>query len=233
MKKPWKFAATASGELVIYLYDFIGEDLLGGTSAKMFQEELSAAGDVRSITLRVNSAGGSAFDGITMFNALVSHPARVTAQVDGLAASIASTICMAATEIAMADNAALMIHNPYVGLVGDAAEMRRMAGALDNMKKSMISAYQRHTPKSAKEISAMMDAETWMSAQEAQDAGFCETILTPDEPVAMAASVDLSRFRNIPPAFAARLRSQTPEPIEATADRERQRLRLELLRRLP
>lgn len=231
MKKPWKFAATASGELEIFLYDYIGEDLLGGTSAKMFQEELSAAGDVRSIHLRVNSPGGQAFDGIAVFNALVSHPARVTAQVDGLAASIASTIIMAATEISMADNAMLMIHNPYVGLVGDAAEMRRMAGALDNMKKAMITAYQRHTPKSAAEISAIMDAETWLSAAEAQDAGFCETILTPEQPVDMAASIDLSRFKHVPAAFAARLRSQTPEE-PAEGERERQKLRVELLRRL-
>ncbi|MBZ5679583.1 MAG: Clp protease ClpP [Acidobacteriia bacterium] len=232
--KPWRFALQASGELEIFLYDVIGEDLFGGTSAAAFQEELSAAGNLRSIRLRVNSPGGNAFDGIAIYNALLSHGARVTAQVDGLAASIASTIIMAASEIAMADNSMMMIHNPYAGLVGDAAEMRRMAGALDNMKKSMVAAYQRHTARSADEVSAMMDAETWMGAEEAEDAGFCETILTPEQPVAMAASIDLSRFRHIPAAFAARLRPH-PEGDASQlllADREKKRLQLELLKRL-
>src|SRR2546423_7076685 len=99
----------------------IGEDFWTGegTTAKAFAEDLKAAGKVSKIHLRGNSPGGSVFDGIAIYNTLLSHGAVVTAQVDGLAASIASVIVMAASEISMGDNAMMMIHNPFTAISGD------------------------------------------------------------------------------------------------------------------
>src|SRR5437879_6820438 len=112
--QPWTITAKAKDEIEILLYEMIGQDFWTGegTTAKLFAEDLRAAGPLKKIHLRVNSPGGNVFDGLAIFNTLLSNGAKVTAQVDGLAASIASVIIMAASEISMGENTLLMIHNP-------------------------------------------------------------------------------------------------------------------------
>jgi len=240
VKKNWTIKAAGRGSLEILLYEEIGENFFGeGTTAKSFAEDLAAAGPgITDIHLRVNSPGGNVFDGIAIYNTLLSHGAAITAAVEGLAASIASVIIMAAAEITMAPSALLMIHNPYAAVLGgDAADMRKMADTLDKVKESMIGAYRRHAKGVSKvELSAMMDAETWLSANEARDEGFVEDITDPDEPdqgLGLAANFDVSRFRNMPAQIAAKLqaRSSAAQP-SAEGERERQRMRVELLKRL-
>ena len=239
--KPWTFRAAGRGAIEILLYSEIGESLFGeGTTAQAFAQELKDAGHVTEIHLRVNSPGGNVFDGLAIFNLLLSHGARVTAQVDGVAASIASVIICAAERIAIGPNCFLMIHNPATFVGGDANEFRKMAEALDKIKGSMVAAYRRHSSLSAKQIGTMMDSECWMSATEALANEFVEEI-TPDEAEngeELAANLDpriFAQFKHVPAQIAARLTRRTePEATSALmADRERQRLQLELLRRIP
>ncbi len=188
---PWTMTAKAGGELEILLYEQIGADFWSdeGITAKKFAADLEAAGAVSKIRLRVNSPGGSVFDGLAIYNTLLSSGAKVTAAVDGLAASIASVIIMAASEISMGENAMMMIHNPYTQLSGDSNEMRKMADMMDKVKASMVKAYRRHTPMSDKDVGALMDSETWMTAEEAKSNGFAEMILDPDELANVAAAL--------------------------------------------
>jgi ATP-dependent Clp protease, protease subunit len=207
--KFWTMTAKASGELEILLYEMIGQDFWTGegTTAKSFAEDLKAAGSVSRIHLRMNSPGGNVFDGLAIYNTLLSHGAKVTAQVDGLAASIASVIIMAASEISMGDNAMMMIHNPSTLIAGDSNEMRKMADTMDKVKTSMITAYRRHTTKSTEQIGALMDAETWMTADETVDNGFAEKVITPKgdhADVAANFGQVLAKFRKVPQQIAAR-----------------------------
>jgi ATP-dependent Clp protease protease subunit len=209
-QKAWTITAKSSSKIEILLYEMIGHDFWSGegTTAKSFAEDLKAAGPgIRKIHLRVNSPGGNVFDGLAIYNTLLAHGALVTAQVDGLSASIASVITMAASEISMGDNALMMIHNPSTAVGGDAPQMRKMAETLDKVKTSMITAYRRHTRKSVEQVGALMDAETWMTAEETVESGFAEKIITPEGDTAdVAASFApvLARFRNVPRQIVAR-----------------------------
>ena len=193
----------------------IGQDFWTGegTTAKSFAEDLKAAGDgIRKIHLRVNSPGGSVFDGLAIYNTLLSHGAKITASVDGLSASIASVITMAASEISMGDNAMMMIHNPSTVIGGDSNDMRKMADTMDKVKTSMITAYRRHSPKSSAEISTLMDDETWMTAEETVENGFAEKVTKPEGDEAdLAANFApiLAKFRNVPQQIAARFTGAT------------------------
>jgi len=225
--KFWTMTAKAGGELEILLYEMIGQDFWTGegTTAKSFAEDLKAAGDgIRKIHLRVNSPGGNVFDGLAIFNTLLSHGAKVTAAVDGIAASIASVIVMAASEISMNDNAMMMIHNPAAMIGGDSNAMRKMAETLDKVKASMTTAYRRHTDLSVTEIGALMDAETWMTAQETVDNGFAETVTPEEDARDVAANFGqvFAKFRNVPRQIAARCASGGDDSERRRASRLRE-----------
>jgi ATP-dependent Clp protease protease subunit len=234
--RPWTINARAGDEIEILLYSEIGDSFFEeGTTAKQFDADLKAAGSVSRIHLRVNSGGGDVFQGLAIFNTLLQHPATVIAQVDGLAASIASVIIMAASEITMGENTFLMVHNPATVVAGDARDFRAIADTLDKVKASMVTAYKRHTPLSAQKIGALLDAETWMTAEEAVDNGFAEKVMTPEGDEAdIAAHIDLSRFKHVPQPIAARFAAKI-EASRGVPESERARLaqRIELLKRLP
>ncbi|HZQ96549.1 MAG TPA: head maturation protease, ClpP-related [Candidatus Sulfotelmatobacter sp.] len=211
LSKPWSFQALANSTLEICLYDEIGDNGFGeGTTSRAFMEDLKQAGPVDSIHLRINSPGGAVFDGIAIYNALLTHGARITAQIDGLAASIASVICMSASTISMSRNSMAMLHNPHAVARGDSTDMRKLAEALDRVKSSIIMAYQRHIKLPAKEIAALMDRETWLSAQEAVDLGFADAVLDDGQALPISASADLSRYKNLPEQIAARVQKAEP-----------------------
>jgi len=203
--KPWSILAKAPGEIDISIMEPIGTDFWtgDGLTAKQFSEDLKAAGKVSKINLLVNSPGGSVWDGLAIANTLIAHPARVTSHILGLAASVASCIVMAADpgEISMSESSALMVHNPWSSASGDSKEFRKLADTLDKVKGSMIGMYQRHSRLSTEKISALLDDETWMDAEEAIENGFADTVT---EAAAVAASVDLSRFKRVPVSIAAR-----------------------------
>jgi ATP-dependent Clp endopeptidase proteolytic subunit ClpP len=234
MKKAWSISAKAAGEIDISIMETIGSDFWtgDGITAKQFSEDLKAAGKVSQINLIVNSGGGSVWDGVAIANTLISHPARVTSHVIGLAASIASVIVMSADpgKISIAESAAVMIHNPHSSTGGDAREFRKLADVLDKVKGSMVGMYRRHSSLSADQISALCDAETWMTAEEAVRDGFASEVT---EAADVAASVDLSRFLHVPAEIAARLAGARQQNASVPdAERDRLRLRCRLLERL-
>lgn len=164
-------AAKGESEAEISIYSAIGGDDI---NAKAFADDLKAL-DVDTIHLRINSPGGSVIDGIAIFNALQRHKAKVVTHIDGLAASMASVVAMAGDEVRMADNALFMVHNPWTITMGNADELRADADLLDKMAASIKVAYGR-SQYNVDEIKDLMDAETWMTAQEALDAGFVDVI---------------------------------------------------------
>lgn len=191
----------------IVIYEDIG-DVWGGATAKTFADDLKKLGDVGEINVRINSGGGNVFDGIAIYNSLKRHPARVVVDVDGLAASIASVVAMAGDEIRMADNALMMIHDPWIMTAGSAADLRNTAETLDKVREVLLDTYEGRTRRDREEISGMMAAETWMTSAEAVEAGFADAAT---EELAIAAHVDIKRFKNAPQSLAQLVKPAKPE----------------------
>lgn len=186
------YSVTAEAERAeIVIYDRIGESLFAeGVTAKALVAELSAL-DVPHIDVRLNSPGGSVWDGLGIYNALRHHPATVHTHIDGLAASAASLIAIAGDVVHMASNALFMIHEPYVAADGGAADMRAAADMLDRITTALADAYADKTGAPVDFVRAAMAAETWYSADEAQAAGFVDVVTGR---LAAAASFDLTPF---------------------------------------
>ena len=205
--------APSAAEILIYgnIGDRWDEN---GVIAADFVRDLQSL-DVETITLRINSYGGSVPDGLAIYNALRRHKASVDVHVDGVAISCAGYIAMAGNTVTMAANAQLMIHAPWGYAVGNAAELRAAADIMDRYARAMASAY---ADKSGQPLDACLALLTdgkdhWYSAQEAADDGFADAV---GEPVAVAASLarsfDLSRFSNPSAAFTAAKAEETTMP---------------------
>jgi len=210
--KFWKMILNKAKESAeILIYEQIGKDFWSdeGIAAKDFAQELKALGNVKNITLRINSPGGSVFEGLVVYNLLRAHQAAVTVYIDGIAASIASVIAMSGDKIIMPDNALLMIHDPFAMVMGTADDMRKMAEALDKIKDSIKSAYKR-TMMTDDELTAMMTEETWLSASEAVEKGFADEIIAA---VKVAACFDLSAFKNAPQAAVKPTKNSGPDTV--------------------
>ncbi len=159
----------------LYLYGEIGG--MDGMDETKFNKELLKLGRVGAINLHVNSPGGDLFAALAIYNLLVSHPAKVKVIIDGLAASAASVIALAGDEVVMAGNSMLMIHSPLSFTYGNAKDLREMADLLDKVEtETLIPTYAAKTGMDAKAIKKMLDAETWLSATEAKELGFIDTI---------------------------------------------------------
>jgi ATP-dependent Clp endopeptidase proteolytic subunit ClpP len=201
MKKWYKIEAKAD-KAEIWIYEAIGEDIWtgGGVTAKKFQKELAEI-KASQIDLHINSPGGSVFDGVTIYNLIKQHPANVTTYIDGIAASIASVVALAGNTVTMAENAIYMIHNPFGGVMGNASDMRKFADVLDKIGGTMVSTYAEKTGKPDDEIRALMDEETWMTADEAMEFGFVDNISGALDMAACSKFVPVmsaAGFKNIP-----------------------------------
>lgn len=152
-----------------------------GISAREFTGALAELGDVSSIELHINSPGGEVYEGIAILNALRRHPARVTAVVDGLAASAASFIATGADELVMAPTTELMIHDAWGIGIGPASEMHALGDRLDGISNNIASVYQEKAGGQVADWRALMLAETWYSAVEAVEAGLADRIEGDDE----------------------------------------------------
>ena len=143
---------------------------------QLFREELNAgSGD---ITVWINSPGGDCVAAAQIYNMLMDYRGSVTVKIDGIAASAASVIAMAGTRVLVSPVSMLMIHNPATMAMGDAAEMQKAIAMLDEVKESIINAYEIKTGMSRAKLSHLMDAETWMDAHTAVDLGFADEIMT-------------------------------------------------------
>ncbi len=195
-KNYFTIKAQADESADISIYGDIGEGFFSeGVGAKKFADELKALGNVKKLNISINSPGGSVFEGLAIYNKLRMHQAQKTVTVDGLAASIASVIAMAGDTVVMPENALMMIHDPWSLAVGNADEMRKTAEVLDKMKDSLVMAYMGKSHMTEEEIRRMMTDETWMNGNDALEKGFADECTKPKK---IAASFDLSKFRNAP-----------------------------------
>lgn len=196
MRNSWfKFAKAEDGKSATI--DITNEIGFWGLTARHFKKELDALGDVEKITLNMHSPGGDVIDGLAIYNMLLQHPARVEGHVLGWAASMGSIILMACDEVHMPKNAYFVIHNPWSCACGEADDFRKQADLLDGMKQMALDAYLRHATSSREEVAALMDAESWLTGEEAHAHGFVQVVT---EEIAAAASIPTARFENIPEA---------------------------------
>lgn len=202
-------ADEGDGVATIRLYDPI--DSWGGewgVSAKEFADALDELGDdVGEIRLHINSPGGEVFEGIAILNALRNHDAKVTTVVDGLAASAASFIAMAGDEVIMGRNAELMIHDAWGICIGNAEDMRDLAGRLDHLSDNIASVYAEKAGGGVAAWREHMLTETWYSAEEAVEAGLADRVQTAKS-TKTKNTFDLSVFN-----YGGRAEAPAPTPV--------------------
>jgi ATP-dependent protease ClpP protease subunit len=211
--KNWYSICALNEGAEISIYDEIGAY---GVTAKAFLADLGKLPDKAPLTLRLNSPGGSVFDAVAIYNALLRHSGTVTVSIDGIAASAASYIAMAGDKIIMPENAFLMIHDPSGMVMGTAADMRAMAEALEKIGASLIKGYAAKSGKSEDEVAALLARETWLDAAEALEMGFADTMT---KPVKIAASFDVNRFQNPPPEIVEAVKAKG-EPVAVKSETE-------------
>jgi ATP-dependent protease ClpP protease subunit len=189
--RPWFSVRAAQKDQPpeVFIYDEIGRGFFGGGVAPEDLIKEIKALDLKSkdeLMVRINSPGGDFFDGNTIYNYLRSIKPKVIVRVDGIAASAASIIAMAGNRIEMPENAFLFIHNPFAFAIGDANVMRKAADDLDKMRDNAVSTYLRRTGDKVnrEDMVSMLDAATWLTAEEAVTKGFADIV---DEPVRAAA----------------------------------------------
>ncbi len=206
--------AAAADEAEVLIYDDIGGWF--GATADTFVRELASV-TAPNLRVRINSPGGSVFEGIAIANAIRLHPANVTVQIDGIAASIASVIAMAGDRIVMMPQSQLMIHDAHGACLGNASDMEEMARLLDLQSENLADVYAARAGGIREEWRARMRAESWYLAQEAVDAGLADEVIPAarpgapaEEEPAMANSWDLSVFR-----YAGREEAPDPQPVAA------------------
>ena len=195
MKKFWKWKNQAvtnqetqeqTLERTLFLNGTIAEESWfdDDVTPSLFKDELlSGSGD---ITVWINSPGGDCVAAAQIYNMLMDYKGNVTVKIDGIAASAASVIAMAGTRVCVSPVSMMMIHNPATVAMGNAAEMQKAIAMLDEVKESIINAYEIKTGMSRAKLSHLMDAETWMDAHTAVELGFADEILmrpgeAPDE----------------------------------------------------
>ncbi|MEV7491421.1 head maturation protease, ClpP-related [Streptomyces anulatus] len=204
--------AADADEAELLIYDEIG-GWFGNTPGEIV-DELRAV-TAPNLRVRINSPGGSVFDGIAIANAIRLHPATVTVQVDGIAASAASVIAMAGDRIVMTPQSQLMIHDASGMCFGNAADMTEMAALLDTQSDNIADAYAERAGGTREEWRERMRAESWYLAAEAVAAGLADEVLPSrkvEEPEpALTNTWDLSVFR-----YAGR--DEAPAPVTAVAD---------------
>lgn len=180
LKKPMKMMnlkvdnENRSAEMI--LYGDIGDSFWEDISSKRMVNDLDNL-DVDNITLNINSNGGGTTAAIAIANALKRHKAKVTANIDGIAASAATIITSAADIVKMPKNALFMIHNPWTIAVGEEKDFEKMAETLSKVKNSIVETYIDKTGLEKEKLSELMDKESWFSATEAKEYGFVDEIV--------------------------------------------------------
>lgn len=204
MQTWYNLKADAGKTPVLSIFDDIGAY---GVSAKNFLNDLRGVTGAE-VAVEINSPGGDFFAGLAIYNGLRASGKKITVKVLGLAASAASLVAMAGDTIEMAENSFLMVHKTLTHMFANADDMRETAEVLDKFDAGLVSIYAKRTGKSAEEITALLETETWMGAQEAVDAGFATAVIPA---LAIKASFDEHRLpENVRLAF----KAQAPAPVE-------------------
>lgn len=192
-------AADGSSENDITIYDVIGEDYWsgGGFTAKRLSAALRAIGQ-KPVNVLINSPGGDMFEGLAIYNMLAAHKDKVTVKVMGYAASAASIIAMAGDRIEMGMGSFFMIHNAWGGVVGNRHDFTSAASAFEAFDEAMAGIYIARTGVAAKDVAKMMDAETWISANDAQKMGFADAIVDmPEQTEGQSARAETNARRRL------------------------------------
>ena len=225
--RPWfRVQEKKDGVAEIFIYDEIGVGFFGGgVSPEALIKEVKALnlGAKDELSVRINSPGGHYFDGNAIYNYLRTLQAQVIVRVEGMAASAASIVAMAGDRIEMPENAMMFIHNPWNLVAGDANVMRKAANDLDQMRDGAVATYMRRAGSklSKAKLIEMLDAETWLTAEDSVKFGLADKV---DEPVRAAALVqfDLTKYGfPVPKALLA-----AKESLAAEMDRRREKLQV-------
>jgi ATP-dependent protease ClpP protease subunit len=170
-------AAADTEDSTITMFDVIGEDRWtgAGVTAKRVSAALRSIGD-KDVTVKINSPGGDMFEGIAIYNLLRAHPAKVTVEVLGWAASAASIIAMAGDEIRMGLGTFMMVHNAWGVVIGNRHDMRDAADLFDGFDSAIADIYEARTGMKRSDIEKLMDAETFMGPSEAVKNGFADVV---------------------------------------------------------
>ena len=197
----------SSAELLIFAAIGDWEDL-GEVSAQGFAKSLGdLPKSVKRLDLHINSPGGSLFEASAIYSRLADHKSEKHVFIDGLAASAASIVAMVGHKIYIRSNANIMVHLPSGIVMGNADDMRKMAGALDTVTESMINIYAKRTGQERDAIRTFLSEETWMTAEQAVEYGFADEVrgvvkaaatVGENKAIFNGVEFDLSRFRNVP-----------------------------------
>ena len=250
-RRMWRIEQAADpGALDLYIYGDVegdyydwwtGSTIESDTSAEHFRDELARFPNISQINLFINSYGGEVFEGTAIYNQLRRHPAHKTVYVDGFACSIASVIAMAGDEVVMPRNTMMMIHNMWMGAVGSSAELRKAADDLDIINAAGRQAYLQKAGDKLSEarLVELMDAETWLTAEQCIALGLADRFA--DEDADMTAANEMLQKVNgamearlqVNKSIAARLRelsapgvseSDTGEPPAAAPEAKKKTL---------
>jgi len=191
-KPDWfKVQAISDDETEIMIYDVIGWPFISADNFVRALAEITA----KTVTVRINSPGGDVFDGMAIFNALKTYNGKVVTRIEGIAASMASVIALAGKEVQAYANTMYMIHEPYAFTAGNQYSLRELADILEKMSGQMIDIYSSNASPGKREIAQMMKDEAWLTAKEAKEKGFIDTVL---DGKGAKAQFDLSMFSNVP-----------------------------------
>ena len=188
MRKFWNWTNRprseneSDDERVLELYGTIAEEswFEDEVTPRMFRDELFSGEG--SVTIYINSPGGDCVAASQIYTMLMDYKGDVTVKIDGIAASAASVIAMAGTHVLMAPTAMMMIHNPATMAFGDHADMKKAIEMLDEVKESIINAYEIKTELPRRQLAKMMDETTWMNAQKAIELGFADALISETKP---------------------------------------------------
>lgn len=200
-----KNQVNGSGEILLYGPIASSRSWFNDTvTPQEFARDLESLNG-KDVTVRINSGGGDVFAAHAIHNQLVAYKGRVTVIIDGLAASAATIVAMAGQKIIMPSNSMMMIHNPAIGMDDyyTAEDLQKYVEALTAIKGSIVAAYKKRCKLSSEELEILMDAETWMGAQECLDKGFAdeingsiETVLNGNTLIINSAKYDLTAYKN-------------------------------------
>lgn len=176
-RKFWNWVRNDNDERILMLNGEISNETWFGDeiTPKEFRGELNSGQG--KVTVWINSPGGDCFAAAQIYNMLMEYPGTVDVHIDGIAASAASVIAMAGNHVAISPVGMMMIHNPATVSIGDEREMKKAMEMLSEVKESIINAYELKTGLPRKQLSNMMNAESWMNAQKAVELGFADSIL--------------------------------------------------------
>lgn len=192
--KKWYRIEMKNNVADIYIYDEIG---YWGVEAKEFAASLALVKDFDEINLYINSPGGDVFEGMAIYNALLTVKDKLTAHIMGLAASMASVILMAAPKRIIHKGAMVMVHNPSSSAYGTAEDMRKRATLLDQITDQMVTIYSEGTGLSDVEVRELLDNETWLDSSEALSKGFV-TEVNEEKAAASLKRKYVDKFHNLP-----------------------------------